>query len=285
VEVSISGCGVAAGFLATAQPSCSHKYQWPQAKEYPSGLQPLTACKRVEFSKTMLALKPKKEDWRDLRFSDEVHCSIELEGRLEIIRKPGERYCSDCIQETMNQDHEKELERSHSWAAVGYNFKSDMHFYKVPGNKNGKLSLNVYRNQILEPIIKLWLERGDSFILEKDNDSGYGSGSSSDMAANWKHKLGLDSYFNCSNSPNLAPIENCWQLSKQYLKRFPHWNEFETQKLAHEAWQNISQKFINKRVDSMPQRLQDCIETCKGIDSNSHTNDGMQKTDQEMPGE
>jgi hypothetical protein len=26
VEVSISGCGVAAGFLATAQPSCSHKY-------------------------------------------------------------------------------------------------------------------------------------------------------------------------------------------------------------------------------------------------------------------
>jgi hypothetical protein len=23
-------------------PSCSHKYQWPQAKEYPSGLQPPT---------------------------------------------------------------------------------------------------------------------------------------------------------------------------------------------------------------------------------------------------
>jgi hypothetical protein len=43
VEVSISGCGVAAGFLATAQPPFSHKYRRPQAKEYPSGLQPLTA--------------------------------------------------------------------------------------------------------------------------------------------------------------------------------------------------------------------------------------------------
>jgi hypothetical protein len=218
------------------------------------------ARKRVEFSETMLALKPKKEDWRDVRFSDEVHWSIGPEGKMKIIRKPGERYCFDCIQETMNRDHEKEFERSHSWAAVGYNFKSDMYFYKVPGNKNGKLSLKVYRDQILEPIVKPWLERGDSFILEEDNDSGHGGGSSSNMVATWKRKHSLDSYFNCSNSPDLAPIENCWQPPKQYLKRFPHWDEFETRELAHEAWQNISQKFINERVDSMPQRLQDCIE-------------------------
>ncbi|KAF1946295.1 hypothetical protein EJ02DRAFT_496461 [Clathrospora elynae] len=135
-----------------------------------------------------------------------------------------------------------------------------MYFYKVPGNKNGKLSLKVYRDQILEPIVKPWLERGDSFILEEDNDSGHGGGSSSNIVAAWKRKYGLDSYFNCSNSPDLAPIENCWQPPKQYLKRFPHWDEFETRELAHEAWQSISQKFINERVDSMPQRLQDCIE-------------------------
>ncbi|KAF1936658.1 hypothetical protein EJ02DRAFT_479649 [Clathrospora elynae] len=128
---------------------------------------------------------------------------------MKIIRKPGERYCSDCIQETTNQDHEKEFERSYSWAAVGHDFKSDMYFYKVPGNKNGKLLLKVYHNQILEPIVKPWLERRDSFILEEDNDSRHGGGSSSNIVAAWKRKYGLDSYFNCSNSPDLAPIENC----------------------------------------------------------------------------
>jgi hypothetical protein len=50
VEVSISGCGVAAGFLATAQPSCSHKYRRPQAKEYASGLQPLTSLEVLATS-------------------------------------------------------------------------------------------------------------------------------------------------------------------------------------------------------------------------------------------
>jgi hypothetical protein len=52
VEVSISGCGVAAGFLSTAQLSCSHKYRWPQAKEYPSGLQPLTLMRKLIMSGT-----------------------------------------------------------------------------------------------------------------------------------------------------------------------------------------------------------------------------------------
>ncbi|KAF2629618.1 hypothetical protein BU25DRAFT_316607, partial [Macroventuria anomochaeta] len=54
---------------------------------------------RVKHSETMLALKPDKEDWRDVRFSDKAHWSVGPEGKMKIIRKPGERYCSDCIQE------------------------------------------------------------------------------------------------------------------------------------------------------------------------------------------
>ncbi|KAF1971708.1 hypothetical protein BU23DRAFT_645480 [Bimuria novae-zelandiae CBS 107.79] len=33
-----------------------------------------------------------------------------------------------------------------------------------------------------------------------------------------------------------------------HLKRFPHWDEFETRELAVEGWANISQQFINERV-------------------------------------
>jgi hypothetical protein len=81
------------------------------------------------------------------------------------------RYCQDCIQEA-DEPAEKDKKRFHCWAAIGYNFKSDIYFYNVPGNTNGKMSQQVYISQILEPIVKPWIDRGDKFVLEEDGDSG-----------------------------------------------------------------------------------------------------------------
>jgi len=61
------------------------------------------------------------------------------------------------------------------------------YFYRVGSNKNGKMSLQVYKNQILEPIVKPWLERGDDFVLEEDNDSGHEIGSKN-IVRTWKEK-------------------------------------------------------------------------------------------------
>jgi hypothetical protein len=79
---------------------------------------------RLEFCETMLVLKPKSEDWHNVRFSDEVHWRVGPQGKMRITWKPGERYCADCIQEQLNRDGEKDWEAAHSWAAVGYNFKT-----------------------------------------------------------------------------------------------------------------------------------------------------------------
>ena len=32
----------------------------------------------------------------------------------------------------------------------------------------------MYRDQILEPVVKLWLLEGQDFLLEEDDDSGHG---------------------------------------------------------------------------------------------------------------
>lgn len=58
---------------------------------------------------------------------------------------------------------------------LGYNLKSELIFYEVPGNSNGKMNQRVYINSILEPIVKPWLKAGEDFVLEKNNDSGHGS--------------------------------------------------------------------------------------------------------------
>jgi hypothetical protein len=214
----------------------------------------------VKHAEMLLALKPEPQDWHDIRFSDEVHCRVGPQGKLRIIRKPGERYCGDCIQEQLNRDEEKDWETCHIWGACGYNFKSNLTFYKVFGNRNGKLSLSAYRDQILEPVVKKWHQNDSPFILEEDNDSGHGGGSQGNIVARWKRDINLDYYFNSPNSPDLSPIENCWQVMKQHLKKFPHWDEFETRELACEGWGNVSQGFINDQINQMPERLQTCID-------------------------
>jgi hypothetical protein len=88
----------------------------------------------------MLKEYPNAHHWRHVRFSDEIHWSVGPEGKVRIIRKPGERYCSDCIQHTLSREDEKVIERQHSWAAVGYNFKSNLSFHSTK-SRNGKMSL------------------------------------------------------------------------------------------------------------------------------------------------
>jgi hypothetical protein len=60
---------------------------------------------------------------------------------------------------------------------VGYNFKSELTFYNTPGNQNGKLSLKVYRDSILEPVVKPWLKRTrDPFIRLRNKQASQASG-------------------------------------------------------------------------------------------------------------
>ena len=58
-----------------------------------------TAENRVKWTDFMLERYPKPEDWYRVRFSDEVHFGWGPQRKLHVIRKPGERYCQDCIQE------------------------------------------------------------------------------------------------------------------------------------------------------------------------------------------
>jgi hypothetical protein len=183
---------------------------------------PTTAEARVTWATDMLAKYPMKEDWRNVRFSDECHWSYRPEGKARIIRKARYRLCVDCIQQQEVPTGEDRY-RVHSWAAVGYNFKSQMYFYNVPGNKNGKISHNIYINQILEVAVKPWLRLKLPFVLEEDGDSGHGYGGKYDnKVKKWKRSHSLVTYQNFHNSPDLSPIENCWQLPKQVVRQYAH---------------------------------------------------------------
>lgn len=128
---------------------------------------PKSAANRVQYAKVMLERHPEPEDWDRVRFIDEVRFGWGAQHQLRIIRKPGERYCIDCVQ-PKEEPKPKDEKRFHCWAAAGYNFKSDLTFYEVPGNTNRKMSLQVYINQILEPVVKSWIVQGHDCALGED---------------------------------------------------------------------------------------------------------------------
>jgi hypothetical protein len=175
-----------------------------------------------------------------------------------------ERNCPDCIQYS-GEPKEKDRKRFHCWAAIGFDFKSDIYFYNVPGNSNGKMTQRVYIDSILDPIVKPWIQAGHDFALEEDGDSGHGPARNGNIVRQWKTQNGLESYFNCASSPDLAPIENCWLPPKQHLRKYPHWDDTTTIELINEGWALVSQDYINKRVLSMPERFKAVIEANRNM--------------------
>ena len=100
---------------------------------------PKRAANRVKYAKVMLERHPEPEDWDRVRFSDEVDFGWGAQHQLRIIRKPGQRYCIDCIQHR-EKSKPKDEKRFQCWASAGYDFKFDLTFYEFPGNTNGKMS-------------------------------------------------------------------------------------------------------------------------------------------------
>ena len=114
------------------------------------------------------------------------------------------------------------------------------------------MSLKVYRDQILEPVVKPWLLEGQDFVLEEDGDSGHGKAQNWNIIRVWEEENNLEYFFNCDSSLDLSPIENLWLPPKQHLAKYPHWDDNTTKELILEGWAKVSQEFINERCRSIP---------------------------------
>ena len=256
VEINTEACPQTV--QQTLQTNLQYHKRLPPVKEYVTSR---VAEMRLKFCHDMLALRPESKDWRNVRFSDEHHDGFGSIGRVWIIRKSdrARRIASNNVQRRDSQSSQKDKNRLHVWAAVGYNFKSELFFYEIPSNKNGKMTLQGYI-EILERFngVKDWLERDEDFVLEEDRDGGHGT-DATNIVRTWKQQHRLPYYFNVFESPDLSVIENVFQSLKKATRKQAVWDVATLKTEMIRAWEETPQKWINSLVDSMPQRLHDVI--------------------------
>ena len=180
---------------------------------------------RWAWADTILSLRKDPGNWKNVRWSDEFHAGFGPEGRLWIIRKRGNGIPGrfDNIQHTHKPTDTQAIGKVHAWAAVGWEFKTPLIFYTVRDPQ----------------------------------------GAITNKVAKWFRDHGVETFFNCHNSPDLAPIETCWQGPKQYQRKGPHWDQETLRELLREGWDRVSQPYINKLVLSMAERRRD-VQRLKG---------------------
>lgn len=134
---------------------------------------------------------------------------------------------------------------------------------KVAGN----MTMEQYLTKIFRPHIeKAWQEAKDqhkAFILLEDNDGSHGTKTTTNIVARYKVKIGIPWIANAARSPDLNIIENVWRILKQRLKqalRFEKGLDIAgVQRLITRIWDDIDQSEINKLVDTMPERIHECL--------------------------
>ena len=224
------------------------------------------AFRRLTFARDMATQGPLF--WRQVRFSDEMHLGLGPRREFQMIRRPGERYCVDCdaagdLDEANKQQPDWEKKGFHCWVMVGWDYKSDLVFYEIPGNSHGVLNQKVYIESILEPVVRPLLERGDKqWIMEETGDYGHGSGSTERGNAvwQWKMKNGLQFYFNAPKSPDLCILDDCWVPVQKHLARSTFADEQALLNAVKVAWkEQVSQELINSLILSMDSRLREVI--------------------------
>lgn len=233
-------------------------------------VKPAIAERRKLWAQVMLERFPIPEDWADVRISQELHFGYGQHQSVHLLRRPGMRYCQKCVQDFPPEEN-KATKREHAWGAVGFDFKSKVAIY-TPKAMDGKIAMDEYVNQILEPVVKPWMARKEVFVLAEEPEWGHGGTRNTwdkqpvnkrpeNHVQRWKREHELPSFFMCPGAPDFDVMENCWKApDNARVRNIRKFDQETTRTLIREGWDAVDQEVINQRVLSMPQRLRACIE-------------------------
>ncbi|PQE33936.1 transposable element tc1 protein [Rutstroemia sp. NJR-2017a WRK4] len=156
-------CGIKATYhtLLRAWQRWGYHYHPPDSKPFLSAAQKL-----ARYTFAVKHWDRPAGYWRKGIYTDETVARTNLRRRVKVLRKRGERRRLDCIQFTFNSGRDSIM----CWAAIGYNFKSELYFVSTEGQGKG-FTQKKYEQQILRgPLAGIFRDRYlQGFFLQDFN--------------------------------------------------------------------------------------------------------------------
>lgn len=194
------------------------------------------------------------DDWASILWTDETWVTGGTHGRVYITRRPGEEWDPTCIVE--------KHQRKRGWMFWGC-FSG---FSKGPGlfweKEWGTVTSEAYQQHTV-PLIDGWIQlcqrHGVTLVLMQD---GAASHSSRDTISELKER-GIQLLKWPPYSPDLNPIETCWNWMKDWLEdnyqieENPSYDKLRM--YVKEAWEALPNSFLQEQLATMPARMQAVI--------------------------
>jgi hypothetical protein len=103
-------------------------------------------------------------------------------------------------------------------------------------------------------------------VLQEDNDSSHGHtipqsllGATNTLAGTYRSSQWVEIITHPPQSPDLNPIEACWNIIKQRI-RHKVWNDIEELKQAlQDEWTKVTIQKIRARIAEMPNRCESLV--------------------------
>jgi hypothetical protein len=109
------------------------------------------------------------------------------------------------------------------------------------------------------------LTKAGPWILQEDNDGSHGTrGKKKNMAKLLKEANWIDTLVHPAQSPDLNPIEACWNILKQRVRQRVWRSLAELKEILQEEWDKITIQEIRARISEMPERCKKLVKSGGG---------------------
>lgn len=202
---------------------------------------PLQAKKRLQFARKRL-----QDDWKYALFTDEKTFQVGC-AKHKSWQDPNDR---------TTDEFKRHPSKIHVWGGIGLHFKTKLFFFQ--GNMDSTLFCTILKARLPpEHAFGLPPYGRNKWILVQDNDPKHKSKESQKLL----DLLAPDRILDWpSNSPDFNPIEDIWSIMDSELKKLRPQTIIDLKSNLKKIWKNLDQTKIKTSIESLPKRLEQCIE-------------------------
>jgi transposase len=199
------------------------------------------AKKRLQFARKRL-----NYNWEYALFTDEKTFQLGS-TKHKSWQDPNDR---------ITDEFKRHSPKIHVWAGIGLHFKTNLFLFK--SNMDSTLFCKILKAR-LPPAHCFGLPPygTDKWILVQDNDPKHKSKQSQKVLDQLAPDR-LDDW--PSNSPDFNPMEDLWSMMDSELRRDPPKTIPDLKSSLRKIWKNLDETKIRASIESIPRRLEQCIE-------------------------